>query len=229
MTAPLVQLYCKKLTLQNMEAFLAAGAEHIGWQLNFGKLAGDERRRAVAESGLIAERLRVEGVTSVFLVHPTTNADDILAALKVIQPDIFLASSSRDADTLRSLADAGVDLMVPVGIPQGAAPPGYDPQETAAALKGLAKWMTTDTITAEDSLDAFGCSGQTSDWALMSEVIKTAPVPVIAAGGLRPDNVGALWDICQPAGMDAHTSVCTGGQPDRDKAIAFAKAVRALS
>lgn len=226
---PLVQLYCKKLKLEDLDGFLAAEPEHIGWQLNFGKLTGDDRSRAVEASVKISNRLRAVGVRSVFLIHPTTDLDAITAAVGAIQPDIFLASAERNRETLAALAAAGVSLMVPVGIPAAGPIADYDPRAEAHSLSSVASWMTTDTINPEDSTEAFGCSGKTSDWTVMSEVIRSAPIPVVAAGGLNPDNVAALWDLCKPRGMDAHTAVCTDGRPDREKSIAFARAVRALS
>lgn len=226
---PLVQLYCKKLKLEDLDGFLAAEPEHIGWQLNFGKLTGGDRARAVEASVKISDRLRAEGVRSVFLIHPSTDLDAISGAVSAIQPDIFLASAERDRETLAALAAGGVSLMIPVGIPAASPIADYDPRAEAQSLSGLASWMTTDTINPEDSTKAFGCSGKTSDWPVMSEVIRSAPVPVVAAGGLNPNNVAALWGLCQPRGMDAHTAVCTDGRPDREKSIAFAKAVRALS
>lgn len=229
MTAPLVQLYCKRLTIENLDGFLGADPDHIGWQINFSKLQGDDRSRAIDASAQIAQRVRQDGKISVFLIHPSTDAVEILSALQIIQPDIFLCSAARDDETLRALMRAGVDLMVPVGIPSTGALAGYDPHAITASLKGLAGWMTTDTITPADNPEAFGCSGKTSDWSMMSAVINAAPIPVVAAGGLTPDNVADLWALCRPAGMDAHTSVCTGGLPDLDKSRRFVAAVRALS
>ena len=53
--------------------------------------------------------------------------------------------------------------------------------------------------------------------------------PYADPSGARPGNVQELWELCQPAGFDAHTSVCTNGLPDREKAVAFVKAVREVA
>lgn len=226
---PLVQLYCKKLDLRNVDAFLFAQPDHIGWQINLQKLGAPELDAAADLGGALAERLRSEGVRSVFLVHPSRDAAVLTPILERVRPDIFLASADRDLATLEEVRAAGVEIMTPVGIPEPAASPeGYDPLSEARTQASVADWLTTDTITARDAVDRFGCSGRTSRWDVLATVVVEAGVPVVAAGGLTPGNVDELWRLCRPAGFDAHTSVCVDGLPDRDRAVDFTRAVRAL-
>lgn len=229
---PLVQLYCKRLTPANLDAFLAAEPDHVGWQINMAKTTGHALELAIANGAQLVRRLTSAGVKSVFLLHPSADHNLMRTVLGAIRPDIFLASAERSAAALAALKREGVvgEVMIPIGVP--VVPdqfPSYDPAAAMTDAAGVADWYTTDTIAAGDSPLRFGCSGRTSDWDAMSALVRDAPRPVVAAGGLTPDNVAALWRLCQPQGFDAHTSVCIDGLPDRDRSIAFTRAVRALA
>jgi len=61
---------------------------------------------------------------------------------------------------------------------------------------------STDPITGR-----LGATGITHDWSLSSEIVNTASVPVILAGGLTPDNVVEAILTVRPAGVDTHTGI----------------------
>ncbi|MFJ7441605.1 hypothetical protein ACIQW5_28860 [Methylorubrum thiocyanatum] len=232
MTAPLVQLYCKRLDDRNVDEFLFAEPDHVGWQINLAKLAPGERETAVDRSARMVERLAGEGVRSVFLIHPSTDASVLIPMLDRVRPDIFLASAERTARALEAVRRSATtpEIMVPIGIPvRASVAPGYEPEREVATVADYADWYTTDTITPVDTPERFGCSGQTSDWGRLVSVVAFARKPVVVAGGLHPGNVALLWKLCRPKGFDAHTSVCTDGIPDREKSLAFAAAVRSLA
>ncbi len=228
---PLVQLYSKRLDLARLDDFLAAEPDHVGWQVNLEKTCGGDLDRACDDGAAIVLRLRRAGVKSVFLVHPSDREDVLSSVLSAIGPDIFLASAKRSMEAVQAVKRTGAarEVMIPIGVPTPAFPrEGYDPVDEVGRWAGLADWYTTDTITAHDEVDRFGCSGEPSDRGVLARVVVTATRPVVAAGGFAPWNLEALWRSCRPRGFDAHTAVCTEGLPDRDKSIRFAKAVRAL-
>lgn len=230
MTGPLVQLYCKKLTVENVGAFIAARPDHIGWQINLEKVSGSALDAALREAAALAGHIERAGIRTVFLLHPSTDARQLIEAIKIVRPNIFLASAARNEAALRALAAEKIcEIMIPIGIPTSAKRLAtYDAVSEAEAVSSFADWLTTDTITDADSVDRFGCSGQTSEWGTLARIVNAGTTPVVAAGGLTPENVAALWQLCQPAGFDAHTAVCTNGLPDEAKARAFVDAVKRL-
>jgi phosphoribosylanthranilate isomerase len=79
---------------------------------------------------------------------------------------------------------------------------------------------------------AAGGTGVENDWALIAEtlaaVVQRPALPVMAAGGLRPDNVAEVVRRLRPAAVDVSSGVEeTLRVKSRDKVLAFVEAVRA--
>lgn len=72
--------------------------------------------------------------------------------------------------------------------------------------------------------DAYGGTGQAFDWRLARDA--AMKFPVIIAGGLTVENVGALVRKVQPWGVDVSSSVETNKQKDVAKIKAFLEMVR---
>lgn len=71
-------------------------------------------------------------------------------------------------------------------------------------------------------LDSGGGTGEVFDWSLLDKINR----PYFLAGGLTPQNVESALGRLQPYGVDASSSLETGGYKDKDKMAAFVKAVR---
>ena len=60
------------------------------------------------------------------------------------------------------------------------------------------------------SKDRLGGTGQTHDWSISQRIVEAVAAvgtPVILAGGLNPDNVGAAGDQVGPYGVDVNSGV----------------------
>jgi phosphoribosylanthranilate isomerase len=77
-----------------------------------------------------------------------------------------------------------------------------------------------------DSYDRkkYGGTGKQLDWEMARQA--AGNYPVIIAGGLTPENVGAMIKTTRPWGVDVSSGVETGGEKDMEKIKAFIKAVR---
>jgi len=71
----------------------------------------------------------------------------------------------------------------------------------------------------------YGGTGTALDWTIAAEV--AARVPVMLAGGLRPETVGEAVAQVHPWGVDVSSGVETGQVKDESKIAAFIKAARA--
>ncbi|MEM7036668.1 MAG: phosphoribosylanthranilate isomerase [Bacteroidota bacterium] len=74
-----------------------------------------------------------------------------------------------------------------------------------------------------------GGTGRTHNWAVSAAVVKSLRIPVILAGGLRPDNVAAAWKAVRPYGFDLCSGLRTEGALDSGKLNQFFGEVRDLA
>ncbi|GIW41250.1 MAG: N-(5'-phosphoribosyl)anthranilate isomerase [Candidatus Binatia bacterium] len=62
-----------------------------------------------------------------------------------------------------------------------------------------------------------GATGLVHDWNVSREIARAVRVPVILAGGLRPENVGQAIETVRPWAVDVHTGV---EEPDGTRSLA---------
>jgi len=84
----------------------------------------------------------------------------------------------------------------------------------AAAADALLVDSTTET--------GMGGTGETHDWEQTSAIVASVDVPVVLAGGLTPENVGAAVETVDPFAVDVASGVERApGQKDHDALRAF--------
>lgn len=89
----------------------------------------------------------------------------------------------------------------------------------------LADAFVTDTW--DPATGARGATGKPHDWEVSRRIVEAAPVPVILAGGLTPENVGRAIAQIRPAGVDSHTGIeGAGGMKDPARVRAFVEEAR---
>lgn len=78
-------------------------------------------------------------------------------------------------------------------------------------------------------LGQWGGTGETVDWGLAREIVAASPIPVVLAGGLRPENVAQAIEQVRPYAVDVSSGVEAGpGVKDRDRLRAFVRAAKGL-
>jgi phosphoribosylanthranilate isomerase len=77
--------------------------------------------------------------------------------------------------------------------------------EALSAAEG-ADHLLLDSGRPGASVPELGGTGRTHDWGVSAEIVRRAPVPVLLAGGLGPDNVAGAVKTVRPWGVD----VCSG-------------------
>ncbi len=73
-------------------------------------------------------------------------------------------------------------------------------------------------------LKELGGTGRVHDWMLSRRIRDAVAVPVLLAGGLRPDNAAQAIATVSPAGLDVCSGLRTGGMLDALKLRAFMRA-----
>lgn len=71
-----------------------------------------------------------------------------------------------------------------------------------------------------------GGTGRTHDWSVSADIVAASPVPVLLAGGLRPENVAEAVAVVGPWGVDVCSGLRDGaGRLDSRRLAAFMAAV----
>jgi phosphoribosylanthranilate isomerase len=96
----------------------------------------------------------------------------------------------------------------------------------AVAAAAHADALLLDSGQPHAAIKLLGGTGRVHDWAISRRIVEAVPCPVLLAGGLRADNVGAAIATVRPFGVD----VCTGVRRtdyslDPEKLEAFVAAV----
>lgn len=71
------------------------------------------------------------------------------------------------------------------------------------------------------AIKELGGTGRTHNWNYSAEIVRQAPVPVLLAGGLNPENVSEAIRKVRPYGVDLCSGIRNGGVLDPDKLQRF--------
>lgn len=95
--------------------------------------------------------------------------------------------------------------------------------EVVAAARALERHVDALILDTYDPVTGrHGATGKTHDWGISRELVASVRVPVILAGGLKPDNVGEAIHTVAPWGVDVHTGAENAdGTRNLDKICAF--------
>jgi phosphoribosylanthranilate isomerase len=99
------------------------------------------------------------------------------------------------------------------------------------SFEDIDRMLEYDGVVRGFLLDAWvkgaeGGTGETFDWSIAREAVKTLSSPVILAGGLNPGNVRDAVSMVAPWGVDASSGVeVSPGRKDIDKIRLFVKNV----
>ncbi|WP_371618363.1 phosphoribosylanthranilate isomerase [Streptomyces sp. NBC_00454] len=102
--------------------------------------------------------------------------------------------------------------------------------ELREIVETSAEWIDmfiTDSF--NPATGAKGATGLTHDWAVSAELVRISPKPLMLAGGLTPENVGAAIEAVRPAAVDSHTGLEDPAtrRKDRQKVRTFVLEARA--
>ena len=154
--------------------------------------------------------------------------DEIMRMVELVRPHIVHISSDVDlvnVEMMRELherLDGQARLMKAIPVENEAS------IAVAKAYAAVSDILLLDT--KHGDFPGVGATGLTHDWNVSRRIVETAGIPVIMAGGLTPENVGAAMRETKPWAVDSNTSTnVKGSNVDKDltRVRAFVDAVRA--
>lgn len=202
---------CGIRTLDDALAAAAAGADMLGF--NF--YPASPRYVEPARCAHLVAELR-ELATGVTLVGVFVNADpaEVRRILALCGLDQAQLSGDEPPEHIAALG--------------GRAFKAIRPAKLAAARLAAARYnrRTPPALLIDAAAGgAFGGSGQPADWTIAAAL--AARMPVLLAGGLKPENVAAAVTAVQPWGVDVASGVeWAPGCKDAARMAAFVRAAR---
>ena len=218
----LVQIY-EVQTPEEAATLARLGVDHIG------VLVGD---------GVFPRELPAEWVRAIFAATPpgasrvalslSVNADQVAQVIEQTRPDIIHIAAAVElfsVENTRALKAAfpWVQIMRSIPIVDTAS------IDYAKAYEGIANFLLLDSHDPGDP--QIGALGRTHDWSVSRRIVEEIGIPVILAGGLDADNVGAAIAAVRPAGVDSKTKTdrADGAGKDLDKVRKFVTAAKLTS
>lgn len=207
---------CGLRTEHEARAAAVAGATALGVLVGLTHRAEDEASEMEARRLVSALGQRARLVLVTHLLDPAA----IAALARRIGVSTIQVHGDVSPDGLRALRGLTPDACLIKAIHVT----GRDAVARAEAFASLAHALLLDSRSA----DRLGGTGRTHDWAISRRIVDAvAPVPVILAGGLTPDNVASAIEQVRPAGVDVNSGVeDPGGAKDPDRMRAFIAAAQ---
>lgn len=197
--------FCGMRSLADVEAAFSAGADAVGFVFH------PASRRHVEATEVRAWMTDAPPLLHSVFLFMDAPADYVQEVLAVVAPDY-----------LQFHGEESPDYCTQFGLPWIKALPMGNPGLAAAMVEthAAARMFLADS---HGGTERSGGSGKTFDW----DRIETLPARTLIAGGLDPDNVGALIRQWRPWGVDVSSGIeDTPGRKSARRMEAFAQAVR---
>jgi len=161
----------------------------------------------------------------------------IESLLRKRRPLLVGVFADQEADTINAIADdVGLDLIQLSGSepwefcrllkrPVLKSSKVHDGQAAEEVLAGIGEGAIAHLDSYVEG--AYGGAGRNLDWSIAAEVARR--LPVMLAGGLRPDNVAHAIRIVRPWAVDVSSGVETERIKDVKKIRAFIQAAKATN
>jgi phosphoribosylanthranilate isomerase len=206
---------CGLMRHEDAAAAADAGARYLGVIL----APGGRRTVAPGDGAVIFADLRVQRVG----VFVNAAADELRRGAEAARLDVLQLHGDEPPELAAAMRDAGFTVWKALRPRTG--------DELAAGL--VLYSGAVDAILLDGwSADARGGTGTAFPWREVAERLSEMPAEtmLVAAGGLRPDNVAEAASILRPQVVDVSSGVERApGVKDHDAVRAFVAAVRGLA
>lgn len=230
---------CGIRSFEELEMAARFGADAVGF-LTEVPVKSPRSLEAKTAAALIEELPK--GLSSVLVIMPK-NASHALKLIDKVGPDVVQIHSELSLPELKSIKKkSSLPLIKALCVPAspkkeaGAVNPfsqaASQPFKLFEKLRELENSETVDAILLDSekgtgSKKLQGGTGLVHDWALSQKLVEATFLPVILAGGLKPENVQKAIEKVSPYAVDTASGVETRGQKTARKIKKFIEAVRA--
>lgn len=217
---------CGLRSPEDIELAKRAGADAVGFITEV-PVESPRKLDSDTASALVAKV--PECLDSVLVIMPES-AKQALSLIEKVRPDIVQVHSKLslpELETVRENADIPIikALSVPAGF--GASKLRDLTERLLEEVRELEESGSVDSVLLDSGLAGkTGGTGCVHDWALSREIARECRLPLILAGGLKPENVGEAIKTVAPYAVDTASGVEIGKQKDALKIRSFIEEVR---
>ncbi|KLK88295.1 phosphoribosylanthranilate isomerase [Methanoculleus sediminis] len=206
--------FCGTASLADMECAVDAGCDAVGFIMGVTHKSSDFVTAAEAAKMIRHLPPFVEPVAVTHLQE----TQDLIGLVKESRCTTLQVQNTVEPTELEVIRDALPHVRIVkavhvTDVSAVAAAKRYEPYADALLL---------DTRTHE----RLGGTGIPHDWNISARIVADSAIPVILAGGLTPENVGAAIRKVRPYGVDVHTGVKKDGVRNPDRTRAFVREAR---
>lgn len=196
---------------RDLNMAINAGADAVGFITEVP--VASPRKISLLEASRLISKVPIF-VTTVLVIMPE-NAQQAIHNIQIARPIAIQIHNALELSELKKIKETGVKLIKTISVSQHAEPETLI--EEVSKLNGIADAVLLDTV-----LDGkAGGTGVPHRWEVSSDIVLHAGMPVILAGGLKPDNVRDAIRIVRPYAVDTASGVETDGRKDEKKVLAF--------
>ncbi|SNQ61824.1 phosphoribosylanthranilate isomerase [Candidatus Methanoperedens nitratireducens] len=207
---------CGIKTERDLGMALNAGTDAVGFITEVP--VDSPRKISLAEASRLVLKVPVF-VASVLVIMPE-NAEQGVRMIQAARPTAVQIHNTLGIQELKKIKETGVKLIKTIHVSQQA--DALTLIKQVSELHGIADAVLLDSMRDGNS----GGTGVPHNWEISSEIALHSGMPVILAGGLKPENVTDAIRTVRPYAVDTASGVETDGRKDEKKVMAFIKNAR---
>lgn len=174
-----------------------------------------------------------ETMSSVLVIMPE-NADTAVELIEKTKPDIVQIHSRLPLIELAIIKEKmGIPIIKTLSVPAQREASGENPGNSTSVSSLLEEVSLLEEADVVDSIlldtarpEKPGGTGCVHDWTLSRRISEETRLPLILAGGLKPENVREAIRAVSPYAVDTASGVETCGKKDAVKIKSFIEEVR---
>jgi phosphoribosylanthranilate isomerase len=202
---------CGIRTEHDLNVTINSGADAVGFITDVP--VDSPRKITLAEASRLILKVPVF-VTSVLVIMPE-NAQQAVRMIQAARPVAVQIHNGLPLSELVKIRKTGVKLIKTIQV--------YRNAQADILLKQIKELFgVADAVLLDTALDGkTGGTGVLHNWEVSSKVVLNTGIPVILAGGLKPENVREAVRYVRPYAVDTASGVETGGKKDEKKVMDF--------
>jgi phosphoribosylanthranilate isomerase len=202
---------CGIKTEHDLAVAINSGADAVGFITDVP--VDSPRKITLTEASRLISKVPI--FTTTVLVIMPENAHQAVRMVQVARPVAVQIHNALPLSELVKIRKTGVRLIKTI--------PVYRDAQADLLLKQIKELFgVADAVLLDTSLEGrTGGTGVAHNWEVSSTVVMNAGIPVILAGGLKPENVGEAVRCVCPYAVDTASGVETGGKKDEMKVMDF--------